>query len=122
MNFKKKIVATMTVDLDDLDHTYGTIGESTSAIRSMTDDHALYVRSNRGKVLCREIAPNTYLGLTSERRRLSLLQIDDSIFIFAPARLSQVNLERMVTQLLNNYQIGTAPEPAAAFQDTALIA
>ena len=111
----------MTVDLEDLEHTYGTISDSSSAIRTLANDQPLYMRTNRGKVLCREIAPNTYLGLTSERRRLSLLQIDDSIFIFAPARLSQINLERMVTQLLNNYRIGAA-EHSPALQDTALIA
>lgn len=104
----------MTIDLDDSAYPYS---ESATTARSLTSGRPLLMRTPRGRVLCREIAPNTYLGLTSERRRMSLLQIDESIFIFAPARLSQPNLERMITQLLASYRIGAVVEPPSSLQD-----
>lgn len=119
MNPSKKIVVTTTVDLDDLEYPLGNVSESAAIhARAMVNDRELLLRTSRGKIACREIAPNTYLGLTAERRRMSLLQIDDNVFIFAPARLPRQRLEHLITHLLTRHGIGsTVEEPAAAFEN-----
>ncbi|WP_309691986.1 hypothetical protein [Armatimonas sp.] len=120
MNASKKIVVTTTVDLDDLEYPIGDINETAAThARAITNDRQMMIRTSRGKIICREIAPNTYLGLTAERRRMSLLQIDENVFIFAPARLPKHRLEHLITHLLTRYGIGGAhpQEPAAAFEN-----
>lgn len=119
VNPAKKIVVTTTVDLDDLEYPLGTVSENAAIhARAMVNDRELLIRTNRGKIACREIAPNTYLGLTAERRRMSLLQIDDTVFIFAPARLPRPRLEHLITHLLTRHGMGlSAEEPAAAFEN-----
>ena len=118
MNPKKKIVVTTTVDLDDFEYPHGNITESAASLASdLANDRQLLVRTKRGKVTCREIAPHTYLGLTTERRRMSLLQIDDNVFIFAPARLPRPRLEKLIAHLLTHYGIGAAEDPAVAFEN-----
>lgn len=119
MNASKKIVVTTTVDLDDLEYPIGDVNEAAAThARAITNDRQMMIRTSRGKIVCREIAPNTYLGLTAERRRMSLLQIDENIFIFAPARLPKHRLEHLITHLLTRYGIGSqTAEPAAAFEN-----
>jgi hypothetical protein len=115
VNASKKIVVTTTVDLDDLEYPIGDVNEAAlSHARAITNDRQMMIRTSRGKIVCREIAPNTFLGLTAERRRMSLLQIDENIFIFAPARLPKHRLEHLITHLLTRYGIGSAsPEESA---------
>ena len=68
MNASKKIVVTTTVDLDDLEYPIGDINETAAThARAITNDRHMMIRTSRGKIICREIAPNTYLGLTAER-------------------------------------------------------
>jgi hypothetical protein len=120
VNSSKKIVVTTTVDLDDLEYPIGDINEAAvNHARAIANDRQMLVRTSRGKIVCREIAPNTFLGLTAERRRMSLLQIDENVFIFAPARLPKHRLEHLITHLLTRYGIGSAhpEEPAAAFEN-----
>jgi hypothetical protein len=119
MNASKKIVVTTTVDLDDLEYPIGDVNEAAAThARAITNDRQMMIRTSRGKIVCREIAPNTYLGLTAERRRMSLLQIDENVFIFAPARLPKHRLEHLITHLLTRYGIGShAQEPAASFEN-----
>ena len=119
MHASKKIVVTTTVDLDDLEYPAGNVTETAaSQARAITNDRQMLIRTSRGRIVCREIAPNTYLGLTSERRRMSLLQIDENIFIFAPARLPKHRLEHLITHLISRY--GIAPthqeEPASTYE------
>ncbi len=119
MNASKKIVVTTTVDLDDLEYPIEDVNETAvNHARAITSDRRLMIRTSRGKVSCHEIAPNTYLGLTAERRRMSLLQIDENVFIFAPARLPKHRLEHLITHLLTRYGIGSThqEEPAASFE------
>ena len=119
MNASKKIVVTTTVDLDDLEYPIGDVNETAAShARAITNDRQMMIRTSRGKIVCREIAPNTYLGLTAERRRMSLLQIDENVFIFAPARLPKHRLEHLITHLLTRYGIGSThpEEPAASFE------
>jgi hypothetical protein len=109
----KKIVVTTTVDLDDLDDPISDVSEAASShARAMVADQRRIatIRTSRGRILCREIAPRTFLGLTPERRRMSILQIDDSVFIFAPRRLSRERLEHLITNLMNRYGLGSAEE------------
>lgn len=120
MNASKKIVVTTTVDLDDLEYPIGDVNEAAlSHARAITNDRQMMIRTSRGKIICREIAPNTFLGLTAERRRMSLLQIDENVFIFAPARLPKHRLEHLITHLLTRYGIGSAApeEPTPVFEN-----
>lgn len=112
MGPNKKIVVTTTVDLDDLDEPISDISEAASShARSLISEQrrTTAVRTSQGRILCREIAPNTFLGLTPERRRMSILQIDENVFIFAPRRLSRERLEHLITNLLNRNGLGAAP-------------
>jgi hypothetical protein len=52
-------------------------------------------------ITCLEIAPRTYLGLTNDRRRVSLLQVDDNVFIFAPKTAPAEKLEELVSRVLD---------------------
>jgi hypothetical protein len=120
VNNSKKIVVTTTVDLEDLEYPIGKINEAAANhAHAIANDRQMLVRTSHGKIICREIAPNTFLGLTTERRRMSLLQIDENVFIFAPARLPKHRLEHLITHLLTRDEVGSAPleEPAAAFEN-----
>jgi hypothetical protein len=52
-------------------------------------------------ITCLEVAPHTYLGLTDDCRRVSLLQVDDNVFIFAPKNAPADKLEDLVARVLD---------------------
>jgi len=110
----KKVVVTTTVDLDEADNpiSVASSAETDGDESHRRHDHhrraAITTRSGIGvagtaarAITCLEVAPHTYLGLTDDRRRVSLLQVDDNVFIFAPKTAPTEKLEELVSRVLD---------------------
>jgi hypothetical protein len=112
----KKVVVTTTVDLDEADNPI-SVASSAETDGDEEDRRwhtpqprrmAVTTRSGMGvtgtaarAITCLEVAPRTYLGLTNDRRRVSLLQVDDNVFIFAPKTAPTEKLEELVSRVLD---------------------
>jgi hypothetical protein len=116
----KKVVVTTTVDLDEADNPVGVRSSAEAggdAARGQSRRGGVVAeRSGMGtgvagtaarSITCLEVAPHTYLGLTDDRRRVSLLQVDDNVFIFAPKTAPAEKLEDLVARVLDGLR--TAP-------------
>jgi hypothetical protein len=110
----KKVVVTTTVDLDEADNAVGVTSSAESngdIARGQRRRGGVFAeRSGIGtgvagtaarSITCLEVAPHTYLGLTDDRRRVSLLQVDDNVFIFAPKTAPAEKLEDLVARVLD---------------------
>jgi hypothetical protein len=112
----KKVVVTTTVDLDEADNPVGVSSSAEADGSTGRGGHghrgggAISARSRLGTgvagtaaraITCLEVAPHTYLGLTDDHRRVSLLQVDDNMFIFAPKTAPAEKLEDLVARVLD---------------------
>lgn len=112
-----KIVVTTTISSEDTaapapalaTDTLSTLAQTPSPLQKMAND---------GRILMVKIAPGTYLGLTEGRRRVSPLQIDDQLFIFAPREDALVHLAELVADLMRNLPEGTpVPQVQAKIEE-----
>ena len=111
MQQTRKIVVTTTVNLDGADNPVAVTAEAngngavaSATLTRMQPDGVAVTGLGARSITCFEVAPYTYLGLTGSRRRVSLLQIDQHIFIFAPRTTATEKLEMLVRRILNAMQ------------------
>jgi hypothetical protein len=114
-----KIVVTTTISSEETGAPAPSLAPEALSTLSQTPS-PLQKMANDGRILMVKIAPGTYLGLTDGRRRVSPLQIDDQLFIFAPREDALVHLAELVADLVRTLPEGTpAPQVQAKIEELA---